>query len=54
MATSLGRGFHNAMGDLGPERTFVVCADQGRYEIAVGTEVIGLRQMTDLLAGLTM
>lgn len=54
MATNLGRGFHNAMGDLEPERAFVVCADPGRYEIAVGTEVIGLRQMTDLLAGLTM
>ena len=54
MATGLGKGFHNAMGDLGPERAFVVCADRGRYEIAAGTEVIGLRQMTALLAGLTM
>ena len=52
MATGLGRGFYNAMGDIGPERTFVVCADRGRHQIAVGTEVIGLGEVTDLLAGL--
>ena len=54
MATSLGRGFHNAMGDLGPERAFVVCADEGRYPVGDRTEVIGLREMTALLAGLAM
>ncbi len=53
MATSLGRSFRSAMGDLGPERAFVVVADEGRYPVADRTEVIGLREMMALLAGLS-
>ena len=52
MATGLGRGFRNAIRDLEPQRTFVVVADEGRYPVGEGAEVIGLRQMTALLAGL--
>ena len=52
MATGLGRGFRNAVRDLEPQRTFVVVADEGRYPVGEGAEVIGLRQMTALLAGL--
>ena len=51
-ATGLGRGFHHAMGDLGLERAFVVVADRGRYPVAERTEVIGVREMAALLAGL--
>lgn len=53
MATGLGHGFRSAVGDLGPERVFVVVADDGRHPLADRTEVIGLREMTALLAGLS-
>ena len=52
LATRLGRGYHNAIGDLRPERAFVVCAPDGRYPIAERTEVIGLAEMATLLADL--
>lgn len=46
----LGRGFHNAIGDLSPERTFVVCQGHERFAMAESTEVIGLPAMAELLA----
>ncbi len=46
----LGRGFHNAVGDLSPERTFVVCQGHERFAMAESTEVIGLPEMAELLA----
>ena len=46
----LGRGFHNAIGDLSPERTFVVCQGQERLALAESVEVIGLPEMAELLA----
>lgn len=46
----LGRGFHNAIGDLSPERTFVVCQGHERFAMAESTEVIGLPEMAELLA----
>ncbi len=46
----LGRGFHNAIGDLSPERTFVVCHGHERFAMAESTEVIGLPEMAELLA----
>lgn len=46
----LGRGFHNAIGDLSPERTFVVCQGHERFAMAESTEVIGLPEMAELLS----
>ena len=43
LAVTLGKGFHNARADIGPERTFVVHAGEDRYPMPDGIEVIGLR-----------
>ena len=43
------RGFHYALEDLQPERTFVVYAGTGRYPMSSEVEVIGLREMTALV-----
>lgn len=50
LSPRLGRGFHNAIGDLSPERTFVVCQGHERFAMAESTEVIGLPEMAELLA----
>ena len=47
---SLGKGFHNAISDIEPERAFVVYAGEERYPVAESTEVIGLREMALLLS----
>lgn len=47
---SLSRGFHVARKDLKPDRTFVVHSGPERFTIADGIEVIGLREMAELLA----
>ena len=50
LSPRLGRGFHNAIGDLSPERTFVVCQGHERFAMAESVEVIGLPEMAELLA----
>lgn len=50
---SMGRGFHEARKDLKPDRAFVVHSGSERFTIADGIEVIGLREMAELLARLT-
>ena len=47
---SMGRGFHEARKDLKPDRTFVVHSGSERFTIADGIEVLGLREMAELLA----
>ena len=49
LSVSLGKGFHSALEDLRPEKTFVVYSGDARYPISSETEVIGLRQMAELL-----
>ena len=43
------RGFHYALEDLQPERTFVVYAGTERYPMSSEVEVIGLREMAALV-----
>jgi hypothetical protein len=47
----LDKGFHHAREDLKPERCFVVYSGEERYPKAEGIEVIGLRELTALVAG---
>ena len=50
LTPSLGKGFHNAISDIEPERAFVVHAGEERYPVGESTEVIGLREMALLLS----
>jgi predicted AAA+ superfamily ATPase len=49
LAPSLGRGFHHARDDLQPTRTFVVYTGRDRYAKADGVEVIGVRELCDVV-----
>ena len=49
LAPTVSRGFHNARQDVRPERSFVVYSGSERYPLAPGIEVIGLREMAELL-----
>lgn len=52
LAPKTDKGFHNALDDLKPERTFVVYAGTERYPKAQGIEAIGLRELArDVAAG---
>lgn len=46
---ALGKVFRNALGDLKPERSFVVTAGSDRYPVAENVEAIGLREMATVL-----
>ena len=50
LAPRLGKGFHSAHADLAPERAFVVYAGSERYPVAESVEVIGLAEMSRVLA----
>lgn len=50
LAPRLGRGFHSAIGDLNPERTFVVYQGHERFALAESAEVIGLPEIAGLVA----
>ena len=43
------RGFHNARGDIDPERSFIVYSGDGRYPLSADVEAIGLREMAAVL-----
>jgi hypothetical protein len=45
-------GFHNALEDLKPKRSFVVYAGDDRYWLREGIEAIGLRELAAKLAGI--
>ena len=45
------RGFHHALDDLRPERTFIVYAGTERYPLSREVEVIGVREMMEVLRG---
>lgn len=49
LSFSPSKGFHSALEDLRPEKSFVVYSGDARYPISRETEVIGLRQMAELL-----
>ncbi len=50
LAPRLGRGFHSAVADLNPERTFVVYQGHERFALAESAEVIGLPEIAGLVA----
>lgn len=52
LAPKLERGFHVALEDLHPSKTFLVYAGEERYPKAEGVEAIGVREMASLIAGL--
>ena len=43
------RGFHNACGDIEPERSFIVYSGDERYPLSQDVEAIGLREMAAVL-----
>ena len=45
------RGFHHALEDVRPERTFIVYAGTERYPLSREVEVIGVREMAEVLRG---
>ena len=51
LAPRLTRGFHHALEDLEPEKTFVVYAGTERYPMSREVEVIGVREMAEVLRG---
>jgi len=50
LAPKLGKGFHNARGDLEPARCFVVYSGEERYQIVPGVEAISLTDLASELA----
>ena len=52
LAPKLERGFHVALEDLQPSKTFLVYAGEERYPKAEGVEAIGVRELAELIAGL--
>ena len=51
-APKMTRGFHQAVEDLNPNRTFIVYSGEDRYPVAKGIEVIGLKEMAEELEAL--
>lgn len=45
LSPRLGKGFHQAMADLEPQRAFLVHAGEDRYPLAEGVEAIGMRDL---------
>jgi predicted AAA+ superfamily ATPase len=46
---SPGKAFHTALEDIKPDRSFIVYGGTDRYTRSEGTEVIGLRELVELL-----
>ena len=44
------RGFFNALADIEPDKSFVIYADEGRFRLSEGVEVIGVSGLATLLA----
>ena len=51
LAPRLTRGFHHALEDVRPEKAFVVYAGTERYPLSREVEVIGVREMAEVLSG---
>lgn len=52
LSPRLTRGFHHALEDLQPERTFVAYAGADRYPLSEKVEVVGLRELAGMLRAL--
>lgn len=51
-APALGKGFYNAIGDLSPDRQFVVYGGTERFPIAKDVEAVGLRELCEAIRSL--
>ena len=51
LAPRPGKGFHNAIRDVGPEKSFIVYAGRERYPLTEDIEVIGLVELAREIAG---
>ncbi len=49
LGTRLGKGFHNAIRDIKPKRSFVVYPGKERYPVSEDVEAIGLLEMMQIL-----
>jgi uncharacterized protein len=49
LSPKVSKGFHQACKDLSPEKAFIVYAGKERYPLAPNLEVIGLRQLAEVL-----
>lgn len=52
MVPSPGKGFYTALEDIKPDRSFVVYGGTERYRKGDALEVIGLRELAELLRDL--
>jgi len=52
LAPKVSKGFYSAREDLQPNKTFVVYAGDDRYPLSEDVEVIGLREILEVLASL--
>ncbi len=52
-APKVGKGFHLAVGDIRPDKAFVVYSGDERYPKGKGIEAIGVRAMAEELAAIT-
>lgn len=46
---TLGEGFFKARDDISAERSFVACSAEGHWNRGQSVEVIGVRELVDLL-----
>lgn len=46
----IGKGFHNAIEDIQPDKSFVVYSGNDRYPLAENTEVISLLELAKMLS----
>ncbi len=51
LAPRPGKGFHNAVRDVRPEKSFIVYAGWERYPLTEDIEVIGLMELAGEIAG---
>ncbi len=51
LGARLGKGFHNAIEDIKPKRSFVVYAGLERYRVAEDVEAIGLHELAQEICG---
>ena len=51
LSPKLSRGFHQACGDVGPRRAFVIYSGDERYPLSKDAVAVGLRGMVGMLAG---
>ncbi len=51
LSPGIDKGFHQARADIRPTNSFVVYSGTERFPLAAGVEVIGLREMAEIIAG---